>query len=105
MRACGAAVHSRVRENSRGMRVRGVEQGVRFFFVIVNFFPFAFRVPRPRLTIEFPFFLDPFLVERLRSVVRAWTCLSSTSQSFAKQQPWQPQQQHPPKHYKRKDYY
>ncbi|KAH9990446.1 hypothetical protein BJV77DRAFT_1124385 [Russula vinacea] len=44
--------------------------------------------------------------DRLRSVVRAWTCLSSTSPGFGKeQQPWQPQQQHPSKHYKRKDYY
>ncbi|KAI0280303.1 hypothetical protein BGY98DRAFT_342813 [Russula aff. rugulosa BPL654] len=43
--------------------------------------------------------------ERLRSVVRAWTCLSLTNQSFGTQQPWQPQQQPPPppKHYKRKD--
>ncbi|KAN0113455.1 hypothetical protein V8E52_007736 [Russula decolorans] len=41
--------------------------------------------------------------ERLRSVVRAWTCLSVTNQGFGAQQPWQPQQQPPSKHYKRKD--
>ncbi|KAI9507321.1 hypothetical protein F5148DRAFT_131422 [Russula earlei] len=42
--------------------------------------------------------------ERLRSVVRAWTCLSPTSQSFGKQQQQQIlQRQQPRKHYRRKD--
>ncbi|KAH9980473.1 hypothetical protein BJV74DRAFT_798116 [Russula compacta] len=39
--------------------------------------------------------------ERFRSVVRAWTCLSSTSQSFGKKLQQQ-QQQRPLKHYKGK---
>jgi hypothetical protein len=55
------------------------------------------------------FFLAPLwffffkLVERLRNVVRAWTCLSLTSQGFGTHQPWQPQHQPPSKHYERKD--
>jgi len=78
------------------------------FFSILPRFHSVFHA---RLTIELPyfFFLAPFihslfqLVERLRSVVRAWTCLSLTGQSFGTQQQWQAQQQHPSKHYKRKD--
>lgn len=109
MHVCGAAVRSRVHGNSRGTRVRGVEQGVRLF----SLFPRFHSVLRARLTIEAPFFLFivffpyfSFLPERLRSVVRAWTCLSPTNQSFGKeQQAWQAQQQHPSKHHKRKDYY
>ena len=107
MHACDAAVHSRVREILPGTRVPGGEQGVR------RFSPLVFRVPcsaDDRASI-FLFFPRPFLsflfqlVERLRSVVRAWTCLSLTNQNFGTQQPWQPQQQPPPppKHYKRKD--
>jgi hypothetical protein len=107
MLACDAAVRSRARENSPGTRVRGGEQGVRLFS---SFSPLTFRVPHPaddRASILFfslplsHFFFQ--LVERLRSVVRAWTCLSLTSQGFGTQQPWQPQQQPPSKPYKRKD--
>jgi hypothetical protein len=72
--------------------------------------PLSFRVTRPAddqrsfFVFAFPLFFFFTIVERLRSVVRAWTCHSSTSQSFGKeQQAWQAQQQHPPKHYKRKD--
>lgn len=110
MHACDAAVHSKARENSPGTRVRGGEQGVRLFFF---HFPRLHSVFRARLTIGtsniFNYFPCPFcpfffqLVERLRSAVRAWTCLSFTGQSFGTQQPWQTQQQSPPKHYKRKD--
>jgi len=51
--------------------------------------------------------LPPFLcpIDRLRNVVRAWTCLSSTSQSFERKQQQQQNQyqQLPPSYSKRKD--
>jgi hypothetical protein len=56
MHACGAAVRSRVHGNSRGTRVRGVEQGVRLF----SLFPRFHSVLRARLTIEAPFFVIVF---------------------------------------------
>jgi hypothetical protein len=103
---CGGAFES-ARELTRHACARRRARGTSLFF---SFSPLTFRVFRARLTIELPYFFPcpfrPFffqLVERLRSVVRGWTCLSLTSQGFGTQQPWQPQQQPPPKHYKRKD--
>jgi hypothetical protein len=62
MHVSDAVVHSRARENSPGMRVRGVEQGVRFFFPF--FFPqFSFRIPHPaddRASVWSFFFLPLF---------------------------------------------
>jgi hypothetical protein len=97
---CGGAFES-ARDLTRHACARRRARGACFFCYFFRFH----SVFRAGLTIEDPsFFLFPVLVERLRSVVRAWTCLSPTSQGFGKeQQPWQPQQQHPSKHYKRKD--
>lgn len=88
---------------SLGTRVHGVERGVRFF---KNIFRSHSDVSSPWLMIDSaPFFFAFFFfwfVERLRSVVRAWTCLSSTSQNLGKQQQEKPQQSlQSPKHYKR----
>jgi hypothetical protein len=103
---CGGAFES-ARELTRHACARRRARGTPPFFI----FPRLHSVfPRAQLTIELPFiyFPCPFrpffqLVERLRSVVRAWTCLSLTNQGFGPQQPWQPQQQPPSKHHKRKD--
>jgi hypothetical protein len=109
---CMRAMRRCIRERARSHPARvcpAASKGYAFFFLA---FPRLYSVFRTLLTIELPyyFFPCPFLsflfqlVERLRSVVRAWTCLSLTSQGFGTQQPWQPQQQQaPPKHYKRKD--
>jgi hypothetical protein len=99
---CSGAFET-ARELTRHACARRRAKGACFFFCLFFFIViFSAFVPRPWLTIG----LFPWLVDRLRSVVRAWTCLSSTNQGFGKeQQPWQPQQPHPSKHYKRKDYY
>ena len=104
MRRC---VRERTRTHPARVCAAASEGYVYLFFIFTAYIP---CVPH-RLTIELPFFffslpLSSFLfqlVERLRSVVRAWTCLSLTNQGFGAQQPWQPQQQPPSKHYKRKD--
>ena len=104
---CGGAFES-ARELTRHACARRRARGA-FIFLVP---PLSFRVTRPaddRGSFFFCYCFFPlffFLAERLRSVVRAWTCLSPTSQSFGKeQQAWQAQQQHPSKHHKRKDYY
>jgi len=77
------------------------------FSPLFPFLSFSALVPCPGSAddrmVPSPLFF--WCVERLRSVVRAWTCLSSTGQSFGRQQQEQLQQpfQQPPKHYKRKD--
>lgn len=103
MRRC---IRERARTHPARVCTAASKGYVSFFFIFPAYIP---CVPCPaddRASIFFSLPLSSFffpLVERLRSVVRAWTCLSLTNQGFGTQQPWQPQQQPPPKHYKRKD--
>ena len=109
---CMPAMRRCIRERARSHPTRMCPAASKGYVFFLRFSPLIFRVPHPADDRTFIFFFPcPFLsflfqlLERLRSVVRAWTCLSLTGQSFGTQQPWQPQQQAPPKPYKRKDYY
>jgi uncharacterized C2H2 Zn-finger protein len=97
---CGGAFES-ARDLTRHACARHRARGAFFTLFFFQGSDFSYL---PSLMRELP--PSFFIVERLRRVVRAWTCLSSTGQNLEKQQQPQQQQQQQQqqlRHYKRND--